>query len=263
MMMNHVNKNNNGLIAPAATILTVAIIMATSSMMTAPAAATTTTAETATTPESSSGGLELSPQPVLREQERLESQTPINETHFEVVVSGNGTLTLPDATETINVTTTDNVILSMDGTAVGKEMLTTLDGSESATATIYAIARFNMEEGTGRSITILLFHTNSTGMLAPLDGMILAGNVEFYPDGRALVTLWEWQSGIPLPTTTTTPEEPPLMNTTMTNATTPADDTTATAVPEEEGEGNEEGQDPNEFEDCVVPPGRDPGDVGC
>jgi hypothetical protein len=140
-------------------------------------------------------------------------------------------------------------------------VLTTVDGSESATATIYAIARFNMEEGTGRSITILLFHTNSTGRLAPLDGMILAGNVEFYPDGRALVTLWEWQSGIPLPTTTT-PEEPPQMNTTMTNAT-PAD-TNATAAPEEEeGEGNEEGEDPNEFEDCIVPPGRDPGDVGC
>jgi hypothetical protein len=24
------------------------------------------------------------------------------------------------------------------------------------------------------------------------------------------------------------------------------------------GEGN-----PNEFDDCIVPPGRDPGDVGC
>jgi hypothetical protein len=32
---------------------------------------------------------------------------------------------------------------------------------------------------------------------------------------------------------------------------------------DEEGEGNTEGDDPNEFENCVVPPGRDPGDVGC
>jgi hypothetical protein len=31
---------------------------------------------------------------------------------------------------------------------------------------------------------------------------------------------------------------------------------------EGEGGGGEEG-DPNEFDDCVVPPGRDPGDVGC
>jgi hypothetical protein len=46
----------------------------------------------------------------------------------------------------------------------------------------------------------------------------------------------------------------------MTNAT--AVDTNTTAAPEEEGEGNEEGENPNEFENCVVPPGRDPGDVG-
>jgi hypothetical protein len=31
----------------------------------------------------------------------------------------------------------------------------------------------------------------------------------------------------------------------------------------EEGEGNEGVNNPNEFEDCVVPPGSDPGDVGC
>jgi len=30
-----------------------------------------------------------------------------------------------------------------------------------------------------------------------------------------------------------------------------------------EGEGGGEGNDPNEFEGCIVPPGRDPGDVGC
>jgi hypothetical protein len=31
----------------------------------------------------------------------------------------------------------------------------------------------------------------------------------------------------------------------------------------DEGEGNEGEDDPNEFEGCVVPPGMDPGDVGC
>src|SRR5687768_2614145 len=30
----------------------------------------------------------------------------------------------------------------------------------------------------------------------------------------------------------------------------------------DEGEGGGEGNDPNEFEGCIVPPGRDPGDVG-
>ena len=38
----------------------------------------------------------------------------------------------------------------------------------------------------------------------------------------------------------------------------PADTNATVATPEEEGEGNEEGEDPNEFEDCVVPPGRNP-----
>jgi hypothetical protein len=227
MMMNHINKHNIGLIAAAAGILTVAIIMATSSMMTAPTAAatTTTTAETTTTPESSSE-LELSPEPVLRERQISLSQTPINQTHILFTDSGNGTITLPNTTEAINFTGTDSVIVStIDGTAAGKEVFTTVDGSESATATINAMARFNMEEGTGKAIVILLLQTNSTGRLAPVDGMILAGHIEFYPDGSAESTMWEWQSGVPLPTAT---QAPPLMNTTTTtNAT---DDINATAA---------------------------------
>jgi hypothetical protein len=62
--------------------------------------------------------------------------------------------------------------------------------------------------------------------------MILIGIDELYPDGSGMLTLWEWLSGIPLPSTTTT-EEPPLMNTTTTNATA---DINATAATEEEGE---------------------------
>ena len=54
-----------------------------------------------------------------------------------------------------------------------------------------------MQEGTGRGIAIAVFYTNSTGRLAPLDGMILAGQEEILPDGSALSTYWEWQSGIP------------------------------------------------------------------
>jgi hypothetical protein len=238
MMMHHLNKNNDGLIAAAATIFTLAIIiMATSTMMTAPAAAATTTLAETTTPASSSG-LELSPEPVLRERQIPVSQTLINQTHILFTDSGNGTLTLPNTTEAINFTGTDSVIVSIiDGTAVGKEVFTTLDGSESINGTVFGMARFNMEEGTGRAIIILLLQTNSTGRLAQVDGMILAGHIEFYPDGSAESTMWEWQSGVPLPTTTT-PEEPPLMNTTTTttNATT-ADTNATTSPPEEGGEG--------------------------
>jgi hypothetical protein len=143
-------------------------------------------------------GIELSPQPVYQELQKNVGETPINQTHSQFTLSGNGTLTLPNSTETINTTSTGSVVVStMDGTAAGKEMLTTEDRTQNATATFYGIARFNIENGTGRGIIIALVHTNSTGSLAPLDGMILAGTIEFQPDQTGLLTLWEWQSGIP------------------------------------------------------------------
>jgi hypothetical protein len=128
-------------------------------------------------------------------------------------------------------------------------VLTTEDGTESAIAKFYSIGRFNMEDGSGKSILIALVHTNSTGQLAPLNGAIVAGEVEFLPVGTSLITLWEWQSGIPLPTstgTTTAMEAPPQTNTTTmttTNATTTAiADTNATTstAPEEQGEGEQQ-----------------------
>jgi hypothetical protein len=199
-------KKNNSIIMAAATTFILAII--TTSIMGASAAATTTAQAggTATTPQtSSSSGLQLSPQPVLRERQITISQTPINQTHILFTDSGNGTITLPNTTEAINFTGTDSVIVStVDGTAVGKEVFTTLDGSETVNGTVFAIARFNMEEGTGKGIVLLLLDTNSTGRLAPVDGMILAGHIEFHPDGSAESTNWEWQSGVPLPIPITT-----------------------------------------------------------
>jgi hypothetical protein len=224
----------------AATIFTLAII--TASIIATPAAATTMTTTT-TSPEAA--GLELSPQPVLRERQITISQTPINQTHVLFTDSGNGTITLPNTTEAINFTGTDSVVVSIvDGTAVGKEVFTTLDGSEVVNGTVFAMARFNMEEGTGRAIVTLLLQTNSTGRLAPVDGMILAGHIEFYPDGSAESTMWEWQSGVPLPQQPTTPAQdspPPMETPTATDVT--ADDTTApAAAPEEGGEGEEQQQ---------------------
>jgi hypothetical protein len=222
--MHHLNKNknkrNNTILTAASTLFILAIMAASS--IAAPASATMMT-----TAPASSSGLELSSEPVLRERQISLSQTPINQTHILFTDSGNGTITLPNTTEAINFTGTDSVIVStIDGTAVGKEVFTTVDGSETVNGTVYGIARFNMEEGTGRAIVILLLQTNSTGTLAPVDGMILAGHIEFYPDGSAESTMWEWQSGVPLPPTTT--KEPALMNTTTTNTT---DDTIATAAP--------------------------------
>ncbi len=205
---------------------------------------TTTTTTTTTTMPVSLSGIELSPEPIYQERQIRESRTAINETHFQVAISGNGTLTLPNTTETISTTSTGSVLSALDGTATGKEVITTEDGSESAIATTYGIARLEARRG----IMIALVDTNSTGILAPLDGMILAGQIEYPPEEtHSLITLWEWQSGVPLPTTaTTTPtEKPPLTDTTTTtNATTTTTDTgePTAAIPEEGGEGEGEEQ---------------------
>jgi hypothetical protein len=157
----------------------------------------------------SSGIIQLSPEPVYREVHTPISRTPINQTHFEVPISGNGTITLPNTTETISTTSTGSYLSSLDGTAVGKEVITTEDGSESATAKIYGVAQLEERRG----IIIGVFDTNSTDRLAPLDGMILAGQIEYPPEENiTVITLWEWQSGGPLPpmpTTTDATAAPP------------------------------------------------------
>src|SRR5215208_3592578 len=206
--MNLIKKNNSHVIT-AATIFTLAI-MAASSMAVAPALATTTV-------PASSSGIELSPEPVYQERQIRESRTAINETHFQVAISGNGTLSLPNTTDTISTTSTGSVLSALDGTATGKEVITTEDGSESATATTYGIAR--------------------------LEARRVAGQIEYPPEEtHSVITLWEWQSGIPLPTgSTTTMEVPPQMNTTKTmtanatTTTTTADSDAAAPPPPEEG----------------------------
>jgi hypothetical protein len=192
----------------------------------------------------SSSEIELSPQPIYQEHVRDVSETLINQTHAQLIVEGNGTLTLPNSSETIGTTSTGSGIVSIIGTFVGKEILTTEDGSENATAISYEIARSNKEEGIGKGIAIAIIHTNSTGRLAPLNGMILVGQEEIQPDGRPMLTFWEWQSGIPLstaiPTAATAEDSPPLMET-PTAADATVDDTTATTAPPQQGEGGEEG----------------------
>ena len=171
-------------------------------LLVATAATTTAAYSTTTTPPSagtSSGIMQLSPEPVYREVHTPISRTPINQTHFEVPISGNGTITLPNTTETISTTSTGSYLSSLDGAAVGKEVITTEDGSEGATAKIYGVAQLEERRG----IIIASFDTNSTGRLAPLDGMILAGLIEYPPEENiTIITLWEWESVRPLPTTT-------------------------------------------------------------
>ena len=113
--MHHFNNNdsnyNHGFIA--ATILTLAVI-AMSSMAVAPVAVIATTEATTTTaPPASSSGLELSSQPVFQEQTRDVSENLINEKHVETGYTGNGTLNLPNGTETINTNLSISLLISL------------------------------------------------------------------------------------------------------------------------------------------------------
>ncbi len=206
------------------------------------------------------------------------SVTPINETYIEISTVHNITLIPPNATTgtTINATETANTTVNIlpNGLALdkGQSLIVTERGDdgtaeqENATTTFVDISRMN-PDGTGSGTGVVFFSTNSTGQLAFLDNMVGISQSEFSPEG-GIIRTWEWKGGDLQfgnegnDDTATTSEEPLLTNTMATNATTV--DTNVTSAPEEEeGEGNEEGEDPNEFEDCVVPPGSDPGDVGC
>ena len=223
----------------------------------------------------------------LTGEDKLISFNPINETYTEVSYVGNRTIMPIDgiaAATIITATETGNLTLKLQSNGItfveGQSLLVTEGGGggnnnnsggaeqqENATALLVDLNGIRPDDP--RSSTgVAFFSTNSTGQLAFLDNIIAIYQVKASPEGTA-IQMWEWK-GADLPFgdeddedgTATTPEEPASMNTTMTNATTSAD-TNAMAASEEEGEGNEEGEDPNEFEDCVVPPGRDPSDVGC
>jgi hypothetical protein len=256
--LNNKSNNNNHPVEAAATaattisVLVIAIIiMLTSTTIASPVTATTTTASAGTTGTSSaapSSGIKLSPQPIYQESTPPGSVTPINQTHIAATHTGNGTLTLPNSNQTINVISNGTAIASLaTPSAIAKTTIRAPNG-ETATITIYEIIQFsNPAEaplGGGKGFKIFIFHTNSTGMLAPLDGVIAAGINDIQPNGESELTAWRWESGIPLlstgttATATTSPAEdsPPMETPTATDATTDDTTATATAPPVEGGE---------------------------
>ena len=266
--MTHLNnKNNNHHIATATTIsvLAIVIILVSTSIVTSAAASPTTTTTTTTagnttttTPSAPSAGIELSSQPIYQKHTPPANVFPINQTHVRATHSGNGMLTLPNSNQTIKTSVINgSAIVSLaTSSALIKETIRAENG-ETVTVTAYGIYQFNnpaaaLQAG-GKGIVTAILQTNSTGILAPLNGMILAGIDDFTSDGNSRVTLWRWESGIPLPTTSTpsntTMDErspPSPMNetttTTTTNATITTDDLNATAVAPSEEEVVEEQQ---------------------
>jgi hypothetical protein len=195
---NYDNNRHNVIAAATTSILAIAIMVASS--MATPVAATTAAATTPSS-SSSSSGIELSPQPIYQERSPEPNITPINQTHATLTFSGNGTLTLPNTTQTINTTSNGTALISFTtSSGYAKETIRTENG-ETATATLYEIVQFNPAApegggGEGKGIVTAVFQTNSTGMLAPLNGMIAAGIDDMMSNGESHVTLWKWESGI-------------------------------------------------------------------
>jgi hypothetical protein len=197
-ILNNSNNNrkipllNNIYLATTAAIFALAIIFPSATIT--PVSASISGNDT-TTPSS---GLELSAQPVWVEHAAITGVTPINETHSSVTYSGNGTLTLPNTTQTINTTSNGSALVSIaTESGQGKVTIRTQDGEETATVTFYEIDRHpDTTTGEGKGIVIAVINTNTTsGMLAPLNGMILVGINEFQTStGEGRFTLWEWKS---------------------------------------------------------------------
>lgn len=164
-----------------------------------PATTTTITIiSNSTTTNTTSSGIEISQQPVLQEQTKAVSQTQIDYAHISITYSGNGTLTIPNNNifTIANFTSNGSALLSfVTQSAQGRETIRTGDG-ETATITFYEIVKFNPATSEGKGIVIAKVHTNPTGTLASLNGMILAGIDDIQSNGESTVTLWEWKSRI-------------------------------------------------------------------
>lgn len=216
--MTHLNNKNNKNSRPKATAMTISVlaivIILVSTNIVTPAvvaSATTTTTTIAagntTTISSSSGpssGIELSSQPIYQKHTPPGNIFPINQTHIGATHSGNGTLTLPNSNQTIEMTINGTAIISLVTSSVQIKETMRAENGETVNVTGYEIIHFNnpaaAPQGGGRSIVTAILQTNSTGILAPLNGIILAGIDDFASDGDSRVTLWRWESGIPLPT---------------------------------------------------------------
>src|SRR5919112_6715 len=172
----------------------------------------TTSAGNTTSAAPSLSGIKLSSQPIYQESVPPGSVTPINQTHIAATHTGKGTLTLPNSNQTINTTSNGTAIASLaTPSAIAKTTIRAPNG-ETATITIHEIIQFNNPAeaplGGGKGFKIIIFHTNSTGMLAPLDGVIATGINDLQPNGESDLTAWRWESGIPLSTSATATTTP-------------------------------------------------------
>jgi hypothetical protein len=133
----------------------------------------------------------LANEPFLVEHGMAVGVNPINQTHIQISLVGNGTITLPNSTETVKTRDTGNVLVRLltpiGDIAQGQIHISTEDEGENATVFFTEIAK--NEKGIG----VAYFSTNSTGKLAFLDNMVAVFQDESEPDGSTVITAWEWR----------------------------------------------------------------------
>ena len=131
----------------------------------------------------------LAENPFLVEHGRTVAATPINQTHMQISLAGNGTITLPNSTETVKTKDTGSAIARLTSTgniAQGQINISTEDGSENATVFFTEIGQNQ------KGIGVAYFATNSTGKLAFLNNLVAVIEDEIQPNGDTLITAWEW-----------------------------------------------------------------------
>jgi hypothetical protein len=139
---------------------------------------------------SNNNAIILAEKPFLVEDGKTVAATPINQTHMQISLVGNGTITLPNSTETVTTKDTGNAIarLTPTGNIVhGQIRISTEDESENATVFFTEIGQ------NGKGIGVAYFTTNSTGKLAFLDNIVAVIEDELQPNGNTLITAWEWR----------------------------------------------------------------------
>lgn len=163
--------------------------------ITATTDATTNNATAALSPST----LHLSEQPIWQENAINTGVTPFNQTHSIVTFFGNGTLTVPDIGETINVTDNGTAFVSsVTGSGFGRESFFSLKDGDRTTITFHEILKNDPATNQTKGLTMAVFDGNATGSLAPFNGMIVVGLDDEQPGagGVATKTLWLWESGI-------------------------------------------------------------------
>src|SRR5215203_5023689 len=142
------------------------------------------------TSNNNNNAITLAEKPFLVEHGRTVGATLINQTHMQISLAGNGTITLPNSTQTIITKDSGSAIarLTPTGNIVnGQIHITTEDGTENATV-------FFTEIGQNRKgVGVAYFTTKSTDKLAFLNNMVAIIQDEIQPNGDTLITAWEWR----------------------------------------------------------------------